>query len=779
MFLAFSEDLTPTEKAAAGFVVLTNKIKDLNGTLRETQETTQKLSATLERFERLNRQRFRSAAETSQMNELQADLQRRLETTSVGFDLVFEARQTIADNKTKIEQLTTDIRSIIQTEFAKNPAVSINDLMNSDLLSDEMKENIPLVVETFATSFIEGFEGAAPEVQQALLRLLSIDPDAFQRIARQAMTATAGGSVGLSRLEERSTIVQSTDGSYGNIETIIRTVEVPFTFVIAQGENFEEAFDRAVTEGFTGSMEEFGEIASGIFQQQAIDPETIFGLRGVVAQARELVTTIGQVRTPEDFLTTLREIQGMDLSLLDDKELSRLMEVVPGFEALRRLTGDEGALVRIFEQGGINLVRNLLGTVGDAVSNLKDQFQDVFTTTAVADPSERRGVRFERVLTKSAAEVADEFTSDLINFLADADDLPTALADLFRDGFQGIDVSDIGLLQLLDIVDMDGLRKRIFDDFADTQRVIELSTKNIATLTADELQFLSSKYPEALTAMRQGLFNAEVFAEKARDKRNEDIENTRKAARDEYQVRKFQLADLLGLSREESSANLLIAGKQALEDGKITKEQLEQFTVAQANVRAAESQLEILEEISSREADMTEQLKARYKVQLDLLKAQQEAIKDARAIRDLQQQSNDLAVKSLQATRIGATGSLEARFNQQQLNQEIATMNRTLQDQMMTAQLEAQQKILEDSQQKAIEAATLDNTVAIRLNTDASIDLIDKIDEDILARGRLVERVLTTITNNESTPTPTPTPGGGGSRGNADATANAVLALVE
>jgi hypothetical protein len=256
-----------------------------------------------------------------------------------------------------------------------------------------------------------------------------------------------------------------------------------------------------------------------------------------------------------------------------------------------------------------------------------------------------------------------------------------------------------------------------------------------------------------------------VFAEEARNKRNEDIENTRKAARDEYQVRKFQLADLLGLSRETSSADLLIAGAQALKEGKITKEQLEQFTVAQANVRAAESQLEILEEISSREADMTEQLKARYKVQLDLLKAQQEAIKDARAIRDLQEQSNDLAVKSLQATRIGATGSLEARFNQQQLNQEIATMNRTLQDQMMTAQLEAQQKILEDSQQKAIEAATVDNTVATRENTGVSRDLIDKIDEDILARGTLVDKVLTTIKDNESTPTPTSTPGGGGTSG--------------
>jgi predicted RNase H-like nuclease (RuvC/YqgF family) len=148
MFSAFSDDLTATEKAAAGLVVLTNNVKDLNKEVRETQKTTQQLSSTLERFERLNRQRFRSATEMAEMNELQADLQRRLETTSVGFDLVFEARSQIRENQDEIQRLTNEVRDLIQVEFARNPAVSFSDLLNSDVLSDEIKENIPLLVET-------------------------------------------------------------------------------------------------------------------------------------------------------------------------------------------------------------------------------------------------------------------------------------------------------------------------------------------------------------------------------------------------------------------------------------------------------------------------------------------------------------------------------------------------------------------------------------------------------------------------------------------------------
>ena len=590
-----------------------------------------------------------------------------------------------------------------------------------------------------------------------------MDPDAFQQVATQDMRAIQDQEVTLTRTEEQALSGMAVGGT--------KIVETTFTFRIKTDETFNEAFSRAIDEGFEGTREEFGILTESLFAQQNIDPESLYGINGAVAQAQELVSTLRRVEAPDEFLQAMRELQSMDLTVLDPDEVATLMRVIPEFEALRRLTSDEGALLSMFEQGGINFVRNLAGTIGDAVSSIQDQFEDEVAIVAVADESVRRGVRFESVVVRGASEIADEFIADLINFIADADDLPTALADLFRDGFQGIDVSEIGLLQLLDFADIGGLRKRIFDDVAETQRVIELSTKNIAELTEDELDFLGSKYPEALVAMRQGLFDAEEFAEAAREKRNEDINNTREAAQDEYRTRKFELADLLGLSRDMASDELAAAAERAYAEGKITEEQLRQFVVAQQNLLNTEAQLEVLEEVSNREADMTEQLKARYKVQLDLLKAQQDAIKDARTIRDLQQQSNDLAIKSLQATRVGATGSLEARFNQQQLNQEIATMNRTLQDQMMTAQLEAQQKILEDSQQEAIEAATLDNTVATRENTGTQKDLIEKIDEDIETRLRLDREAR------EARRTSNPVPSRGGSGGGGEELERAAKAL--
>lgn len=95
----------------------------------------------------------------------------------------------------------------------------------------------------------------------------------------------------------------------------------------------------------------------------------------------------------------------------------------------------------------------------------------------------------------------------------------------------------------------------------------------------------------------------------------------------------------------------------------------------------------------------------------------------------MQQKSAEIARKSLEATRIGAVGSLEAQFNRQQINEEIAMMNKELQDRIMLAQIEAQQKILEDSQQKAIEAATKENTAALDRNTAALVETKDAIIE--------------------------------------------------
>lgn len=177
MFQAFVEDLNATERAAAGFVVLTNHIKDLNKEIRETQKTTQQLSSTLDRFQRLNRQRFRSDREIQEMNELEADLQRRLNTTATGFDLIATAQIQITVNTNEIDRLNQEIHDRIKEWFSNNPTLSFNDLLNSDALTNEMKEHIPAVAHSFASIFIKEFKDLAPEIQAALAQLFQIDPD--------------------------------------------------------------------------------------------------------------------------------------------------------------------------------------------------------------------------------------------------------------------------------------------------------------------------------------------------------------------------------------------------------------------------------------------------------------------------------------------------------------------------------------------------------------------------------------------------------------------------
>ncbi len=114
---------------------------------------------------------------------------------------------------------------------------------------------------------------------------------------------------------------------------------------------------------------------------------------------------------------------------------------------------------------------------------------------------------------------------------------------------------------------------------------------------------------------------------------------------------------------------------------------------------------------------------------LDAIKAQIDSYKksfaEAKKMRDLQEESANLTQKSIDAIRRGATGTIEAEFNRTKLNQEIANANRQLEENLIIAQLEAQQKILEDQQQRKIQAATEANTEALNENRAATVTLAD------------------------------------------------------
>lgn len=189
-----------------------------------------------------------------------------------------------------------------------------------------------------------------------------------------------------------------------------------------------------------------------------------------------------------------------------------------------------------------------------------------------------------------------------------------------------------------------------------------------------------------------------------------DLDDQLAAENRYYTFARNQIGANLGLSKaalaEISDEQLLQLAREAEARGEITQIQFSNFETALRNNDLAQARLVTLEDQLLLEKANTDQVKARYKAQIDLLSAQMKAIKDAKTMRDLQKEAADIAARSITATRVGAVGTLEAQFNQRSLNTEIENMNRTLQDRLMTAQLEAQQKILEDTQQQALISAT-------------------------------------------------------------------------
>jgi len=278
---------------------------------------------------------------------------------------------------------------------------------------------------------------------------------------------------------------------------------------------------------------------------------------------------------------------------------------------------------------------------------------------------------------------------------------------------------------------MNSVRTLADEMIADTNKVIELAAKSPADLTAEDIEFLRKEENKtAFLDMQTGDFDPNTFRAERQAEVIKMLNETAEASQELYNFEKNQLADLLGISREMNDEDMQAAVELAFEEGRIDEIKRNRFFHSLEEHQLNLLDLDLAKQRLAQNKAMTDEIKARYKVQTDLLKSQMDSIKDAEKIRNLQEQSADVARRSMDATRIGAVGSMEAKFNQQQINQEVAKMNRALQDQMQTAQLEAQQKILEDSQQKAIEAATGKLTVATTELTTATLENTAAIRDD-------------------------------------------------
>ena len=735
MFQALTEDLNATERAAAGIVVLTNQVKDLNKQIRETEKTTQQLSSTLERFERLNRQRFRSAREIQELNELQADLQRRLGTTATGFDLIVATRTEIADNEAEVRRLGEQVSAIIKDELDRNPTVSFSDLIDSDALTNEMKENLPLLYETYARTLIDGFDDLAPEVQRAILRMVQINPNALRDAANETLEAADTAVIQLTRTETREVV-----GPAAHTKTELVTID----FEIQLGETPEEAFQRAVGMGFIGTLEDFIEAAEGVFKTTSIDASSLLGADGPIAEMAKQVAKINDIGTPEEFLDFLKELRDIDLSGLSSQELLDAQRALPEFFSLLKLPETELGIRQLFERGGITAMRELalfsdrlakmdIPELGPVV-RIVPEFDEFGLTGAVNE-----------ITIKTADQVKENLLDAIVVAMLEAEDPIEQLLEFIRDGFQGVSGDVIEALRfesfLIDEFDFASISRRVFEDIEDTNKILELAQKDITQLSQDELNFLATRYPELLAQFRTGTFDALAFEEEARARRADMIEDERRNIADTYRFERNAIIDRLGLSRQANDEDIEAALQRLFLAGEIKEAEANALQFLRQKTTEDLAALDAVNSIAMAEKQATEEIRKRFKVQLDLIRAQQDAIKNAQTIAQLQEDSANIARRSIEATRIGAVGSVEARFNQQQINSEIAKMNRALQDQLQTAQLEAQQKILEDSQQQALENATVNLT-------NANLNLADLVGDD------LIPRLDTLIQTNRTPPSP-------------------------
>jgi hypothetical protein len=280
------------------------------------------------------------------------------------------------------------------------------------------------------------------------------------------------------------------------------------------------------------------------------------------------------------------------------------------------------------------------------------------------------------------------------------------------------------VINALGAVDMAGIQRSVFSFMEDLDKIEDILTKPLDRMTAADLAVLE-QYPGVLDQILAGNFDINQFRQEGIAKLEKDL-------------------DLA-----EEQLRLALANKQALfETGQIKEDEFEESTnILNTNLNL----LDVKRQMLRAERINVDAIKERYKMELDLLNAQRKAIEDAKKMRDLQKESADIARRSIDATRTGALSTIEAQFNRQQLNTEIAEANKALQDNIMMAQLEAQQKILEDSQQKAIEAATNANTIATRENTTAVQSFVSKAEQIAGAMTTAASVIVTGITGN---PTP-------------------------
>lgn len=672
--------LTAEEEAAAGLRVLVNEVKDLNKELKESNAEADKLEKAIKTYQNLSNVGFKTSGQISQFEEAQQVLQDILGTTDTGDELTQQARAEFARQETLIKENYDLLNTKVEQYFKDNPLLSFQEALLDPAFDDELKAALPGLAQSYAQTLITGFENMTPEVQAAIARMVRLDPAAFLDATREIVTA---------RTDLRP-------NAFGRDKADIKVGSNTYDFALEAGETLEEAFARAdaTFANFDMTLEEFFEKNKDLFEVTSTEIDSFY--TDLVPRTQAALDAIFDADNAREFANAIMQAQeDIDFSSLTAEQVRLLERNFPNLATILDLPGASAQLQELFNQGGMTFVRNF-NAVRSEVLGLSQALAQAYASP-YSQPGD--GERFANLVVE-----------DLFNILSSGeieDTAAEAINKVFRGAVGGIVIPEServavanAILSMIPTIDSDAMRTSVFGFVDDFKSISELAGKSINEFTKKDLELLA-KYPDALNDIKNGQFDINAFKAQESDIILENLERQREVA-------------TLNRQTDIEAINL----QRRL--GEITRQQAAERIAAVENLFNAQiNEIEILEEVLAVQATITDTVADRYKAQLDAIKAQKDAIKQAQDIRKLQEDSANIARRSLEATRVGAVGTLEARFNQQQLGQEIAAMNRQMQDQIMLAQLEAQQKVLEDSQQQAIQAATEANTTATEQNTNA------------------------------------------------------------
>lgn len=262
--------------------------------------------------------------------------------------------------------------------------------------------------------------------------------------------------------------------------------------------------------------------------------------------------------------------------------------------------------------------------------------------------------------------------------------LGTSIGDLTFAGQEAANAIITGLRNQFSNIDIPLDRIELITK--DFQKLSEILQKSPAALTNEDIDLLS-RYDGLLTDYMNG--TVKPLSEYFQDITNSVLQTIQYT---EEQIRASRTALQIDY-----------------EDGRITQETFETEMARLDTLNATNNLAKELLNFNNQDLDA-------IKAQIDAYKA---SFDQAKKIHDLQKEAVALTEKSIQAIRTGATGTIEAEFNRAKLNQEIADANRQLEQNLIMAQLEAQQKVLEDAQQRRILEITDENTTATGDNTTA------------------------------------------------------------